>query len=278
MIYFFIGTTAQLVKMAPLLKGAQDRGLKYRYIDSGQHPAGSKRMLEMLNLPEPDKTLNQGEDLATIPTLCIWFFKLFFKCLFSPGWIRKELFPEPGTCLIHGDTVTTLLGALFARRVGVKVAHVEAGLRSWSYFQPFPEEIVRIICMHFSDLLFAPDDAAEANLKKMRVSAEIVNTGANTILDTLRLIAGTPVTVTVPAQPYALVSCHRFELIYNRKRMEWLVDAIAMMAAQLRVVFPVHAPTENRLRKYGLWAKLTNMPTCAIDVSSEIRRFCRVGA
>ncbi len=256
MIYFLIGTKAQLVKMAPLLRLVQEEGLTYRYIDSGQHPEGSRNILGLFSLREPDIWLNEGNDLATVPSLLGWFVKRCFRWTFNPGWIRKNLFPEPGICLIHGDTVTTLLGALFARRVGVKVAHVEAGLRSWSYLHPFPEEIIRVMCMHLSHLLFAPDETAAQNLKKMKVKAKVVQTGANTILDTIRMIRDIPVEVDVPSDPYLLLSCHRFELIYNRKRMEWLLDMIEMMAQEMMIVFPVHDPTKNRLVRYGLWDRL----------------------
>lgn len=264
MIYFFIGTKAQLVKMAPLLAQVRDKGLAYRYIDSGQHPEGSRNILKMFDLPEPDIWLNDGKDLATVSTLIWWFLKLCFKCIFSPSWIRNNIFPEPGVCLIHGDTVTTLVGAFFAKRVGIKVAHVEAGLRSWSYTQPFPEEIVRVMCMHLSDLLFAPDKTAEENLKKMKVRAKVVQTGANTILDTIRMIKDMPVDVEIPDKPYLLLSCHRFELIYSKKRMTWLLDTIEMMAEKMLVVFPIHDPTRNRLKQYGLWDRLEGMANVKI--------------
>lgn len=273
MIYFFIGTKAQMIKMAPLLKEARDRGVPYRYIDSGQHHEGCVKMLRMFDLPEPHVWLNRGSDLSTIPRLAGWFIKLLFKLVFNPGWIRRELFPEPGVCLVHGDTVTTMLGVLFARRVGVQVAHVESGLRSGSFLEPFPEELIRVVSMHLCNILFTPDDVSELNLRRMKVRGQIVPTRANTILDTIRMLEGRPVTVEIPKEPFVVVSCHRFELIYNRKRMLWMLEALELLARQYLVVVSVHEPTENRLRHYGLWDRLASMKNVKLIPPQDYANF-----
>ena len=260
MFYFFIGTKAQIIKMAPLLAEVSRRGLPYRYIDSGQHPEGSVAMLDVFGLPRPHLWLNEGGDLATIGSLVGWFTRLMARWAFSPARIRRELFPEPGVCLVHGDTVTTLLGALYARRAGIPVVHIESGLRSGSLREPFPEELIRVLVMRLGDVLVAPDATAEANLRRMRVKGTIINSGANTVLDTIRMTGSLASNVDIPTQPFVVVSCHRYELIYNQARMAWLMDALELVSRRYLVVFAVHEPTRLRLVQYGLWNRLASMP------------------
>ncbi len=87
--------------------------------------------------------------------------------------LRDHLFsPGPGLCIIHGDTPSTLLGLIMAKRVGKTVVHLEAGLRSFNLLRPFPEELIRIICMKLSDILFAPSDWSEGNLRNRSVQQQ----------------------------------------------------------------------------------------------------------
>ncbi len=260
MLYFFIGTKAQIIKMAPLLAEAASRRVPYRYIDSGQHYEGSLAMLKVFGLPAPHVWLNQQGDFSTVCGLVRWFARNMARWAFAPGWIRRELFPEPGVCLVHGDTVTTLMGAMFAKRVGIPVVHIESGLRSGSLREPFPEELIRVLVMRMGDILFAPDAEAEANLRRMKVKGTIVNSGANTVLDTIRMTAGLSAAVDIPKQPFVVVSCHRYELIYNQARLTWLLDAIELVSKRFMVVFAVHEPTRLRLVQYGLWERLAAMP------------------
>jgi UDP-N-acetylglucosamine 2-epimerase (non-hydrolysing) len=260
MLYFFIGTKAQIIKMAPLLAEAAARRVPYRYIDSGQHHEGSLAMLKVFGLPSPHVWLNREGDFATVGGLVAWFMRNMARWAFNPGWIRRELFPEPGVCLVHGDTVTTLMGALFARRAGIPVVHIESGLRSGSLREPFPEELIRVLVMRMGDVLFAPDAEAEANLRRMRVKGTIVNSRANTVLDTIWMTTALTPSVEVPTQPFVVVSCHRYELIYNRARLTWLLDAIELVSRRYLVVFAVHEPTRLRLVQYGLWSRLASMP------------------
>lgn len=260
MFYFFIGTKAQIIKMAPVLAETAARGIPYRYIDSGQHHEGSQAMLKVFGLPAPHVWLNRDGDFSTVGGLVSWFSRNMARWAFTPGWIRRELFPEPGVCLVHGDTVTTLMGALFAKRAGIPVVHIESGLRSGSLREPFPEELIRVLVMRMGEVLFAPDAEAEANLRRMKVKGTIVNSGANTVLDTIRMTAALTPAVDIPTQPFVVVSCHRYELIYNRARMVWLMDAIELVARRFLVVFAVHEPTRLRLVQYGLWDRLASMP------------------
>lgn len=257
MIHFFIGTKAQLIKMAPIIISLQKKSIPFRYIDSGQHANITRSLRQLFNLPDPDFSLRDNQkDISSIKQAISWYIHLWFSTYTNRAFLREQVFPGGGTCLIHGDTLSTLLGLQMARAAGLKVAHIEAGLRSHRLFDPFPEEFIRIFCMRRSDLLFAPSDTAYANLEKMKVDGEIFNIKGNTVLDTLRIIGTHSLSTPLPNKPFALVTCHRLETITSRKRLGQVVDLINRVAKDLNVVFVMHKPTKNYLDRFNIFRKL----------------------
>ena len=185
--------------------------------------------------------------------------------LFSKGFARKKLRNDvfanaDGYCLIHGDTASTLIAMWLAKRAGVKVAHVEAGLRSYKLLQPFPEEIVRLITMRGSDLLFAPSEWAQENLDKMGLSKKSIRLCANTSLEACQYSGAKRIDTGLGPEPYALVTTHRMENIFSRARLELLVETIEEISKRMRVVFVQHQPTIQRLREERLHARLEAVP------------------
>ena len=248
MIHVFLGTKAQYIKTAPLLRLMDERGVDYRLIDSGQHGALSVGLREELDVRDPDHVLGDGRDVDTIPQAAVWAAKLAAE-LASPRRLRREVFGgQGGVCVVHGDTPSTLLSALMARRAGLEVAHLEAGLRSKHLLHPFPEELIRVVVMRFADLLFAPDDEAVANLRRMKVKGEVVRLEANTVLEALRhdLRAAPP-----PGSGPAVVTMHRVENLNRSGRTVKLVETVERVAAERPVRFVVHGPTRETLRKGG---------------------------
>ena len=249
-IHFFIGTKAQFIKTAPLIIEARARRLAFRVIDSGQHSAMSATLRRVFNLPEPDVSLARGGDIASVTHALRWFAKLNARGFFDRRWLREQVFPGGGICVIHGDTLSTLLGLRLARRAGLRVAHVEAGLRSGHAFEPFPEELIRRWCMRRADVLFAPSDEAAANLAHAR--GEVINIHANTVVDALRLINAAP----AARAPFALATCHRIENISSRRRLAAIVALVNRSAQRMPTVFVLHEPTARALAQSGLCAKL----------------------
>ena len=258
MIYCFIGTKAQLIKMAPVMRELRRRHLPLRYIDSGQHAAITRELRRVFELPEPDVCLRDGaRDITSTREAIGWYLRLLWKSCADRAWLRREVFPEEGICLVHGDTLSTLLGLQMARSAGLKVAHVEAGLRSFHWFDPFPEELIRIFCMKRADLLFAPSAEAEANLQAMRLPGQVVRVEGNTVADALRWIESTTGSIT-PTDPFALATCHRLETIASRRRLRQVVELLNRVAATRSLVFVVHGPTRHYLRQFGLEAQLSS--------------------
>lgn len=252
-LHVFLGTKAQYIKTAPLLRLLDDRGVDYRLIDSGQHARISAAMRDELCVRRPDVVLGGTEDVTSIGGALTWSARIALR-LWSARRIRRDVFGgRGGVCVVHGDTPSTLLAALLARRAGLAVAHLEAGLRSHSLRHPFPEEAIRVAVMRLSHLLFAPDAAAVANLEAMRVRGRTVPLTGNTVVEALHH----SLQLQQPSHGPAVVTMHRVENLTNRRRVEQLVETVESMAAVMPVRFVLHGPTEETLARHGLRRRLT---------------------
>lgn len=256
-IHVFIGTKAQLIKMGPVMRELQARGIPYRFIHSGQHQETMQDLIANFGIRQPDVVLHAGRDITGIVQMLFWSLKILLRSLFRPEWLWSSR--EKGYVLNHGDTFSTLLGTLLARCHGHQAVHVESGLRSFNYFHPFPEEIVRVLTLRLSTLAYAPGDWAAANLRGRRL--QVVNTGQNTLLDSTRLHLGAPPKSGLrPDGHYGVVSIHRFENIFNHKRLAWIVNQLLECPPDRKLLFILHKPTRIRLEQAGLLARLEASP------------------
>lgn len=256
-VHFLIGTKAQLIKLAPVMNALSDMNIPYRMIDSGQHSEMTRSLRLSFSLKEPDVSLRTGRDISSIIHALIWSLSLSMTALFRREYLRKQVFPGGGICVVHGDTLSTLLGMLLAKSAGLKVAHLEAGLRSAHLFDPFPEELIRLLVMRHADLLLAPSELAFSNLLRMRLKGRCERICGNTVLDAIRKASFPPPGITLPKHfGYALVTCHRLETITNRARLTKVVDLINKIAKQMPVVFAIHQVTRGWLARYGQLERL----------------------
>lgn len=170
---------------------------------------------------------------------------------------------RPDWVLVYGDTNSTLAGGLAAAKLGIPLAHVEAGLRS--YNRQMPEEINRVLVDHLSTALFCPTDTAVANLRKEGLTHGVLNVGdimldasmyyreraqqRSTILEQLELSTGA----------YILVTCHRAENTDDPDRLEGIFRALDKLAEETAVVLPLHPRTRKALEAHGLNALLTRL-------------------
>jgi len=254
MIHVFVGTKAQLIKMAPIMQEMDHQSIHYNFIDAGQHAQLTPKIIEEFRLREPDVLLRrQTTNINTLVAAITWTVKNLMEIVFRRQRVYQEIFRgKQGICLIHGDTLTTLLSLFYAKRCGIKVAHVEAGLRSNHLFDPFPEEIIRLMAMRYSDVLFAPTKWAAENLQKMGYLQKTVIVGGNTAVDAVRYAVREANGRDRPHKPYVVASTHRVETIYSRSRLTMIVALLERIARDREVLFVVHEPTRRQLSRFGL--------------------------
>lgn len=257
MISVLLGTRAQLIKMAPVILELEKRDWKPNLILTGQHKETIDRLLADFGIRTKPLRLYEGREVSSIRRVVPWFFHCLWrlwresKTLFGTGDVAS-----PRVILVHGDTFSTVLGALAGRLTGQRVAHVESGLRSFNIWHPFPEELTRLAVFRLSDIAFCPDDWSLSNLKGYRLDA--VNTGGNTLLDALRiaLSASKPLPLEPPEPPFGVVSLHRFENIFKRERLIAILELIEESASRFPLVFVLHPATRQNLEKFGLFDRL----------------------
>ena len=247
MIHVFIGTKAQYIKLSPLLRLMRDSGVPHRLIDSGQHAELAALMRAELGVDDPDVRLGGDRDVDSVPQALRWTLGVA-RGLASGSRLRREVFAgRGGVCVVHGDTPTTLLSALMAKRAGLAVAHVEAGLRTHRWLHPFPEEIIRVAVGRLADVLFAPGPAAAANLDRAGVKGRVVVSSGNTVLESVRALSpGAGGGHGAGAGP-AVVTMHRVENLHRRARLRGLVDLVEGLARSGPVRWVMHGPTERAL-------------------------------
>jgi UDP-N-acetylglucosamine 2-epimerase (non-hydrolysing) len=270
MIHIFIGTKAQLIKMAPIMRVLQDRGHPYNFIYSGQHRDTVDDILANFAISKkPDITLYSGKDITGIAQMGKWAIDIVRK--YSSPAHKAELFQNDtnGIVLNHGDTFSTLLGSYLAKRHGLQSAHIESGLRSHNIFHPFPEELTRLATFRLSDYFFAPGMWALQNLASYQGIK--INTEHNTLCDALRYSAQH----THPGRGghYGLVSIHRFENIFFRKRLEQIVKLLIESDPSCPKLFILHKPTEKKLKEYGLYDQLAACPHIELHPRYDYFRF-----
>ena len=134
-------------------------------IASGQNDIESSRILTQMNR-KVDYALDRDTHITTGVQLIKWWFKIYIQAKHRIKKRFKDIDFKRSVMIVHGDTVSTVMGAFIGRRLKMEVAHVEAGLRSYHLFNPLPEEIDRIVTSMFSDVHFAPGDIPERNLAK----------------------------------------------------------------------------------------------------------------
>ena len=249
MFIVLVGTKAQLVKMAPVIKLMEQRKLPFNFVLTGQHTETLDDLITAFGIRRPDDVLvNHGESDTEI--------KLLRWLLAASRAATKRAYLKEGAkaILVHGDTLSTLFGALVGKRYSIPVVHIEAGLRSYNYFHPFPEEIIRVLVSRLSSIHYSPGKWACKNLEG--ISGIIVDTQENTLLDSLRNAIENISFADGGADDYAVVSMHRHENLSNRKRLAFLLEQIVQMSEAINVKFILHPVTRATLAKTGLIGKL----------------------
>lgn len=249
-----VGARPQFVKAAVvdrvLRPRIRDGLVRHTLVHTGQHHDAmmSDVFFEELRLPRPDVHLGiRGGSHGAMTGRMLEAIE------------AAILEDRPDHLLVYGDTNSTLAGAVAAAKLGVPVAHVEAGLRSFN--RAMPEEINRVLTDHSSDLLFAPTDVAVRNLAHEGIAGEHVVRCGDVMYDAVlhhRAMAEerSPILDTLGLEPggFILATVHRQENTDDPGRLAGIVEGLTRAAERIPVVLPLHPRTRDRLERHGLRA------------------------
>lgn len=238
-----VGARPQFVKAAVVSRALAAQGVAETLVHTGQHydAAMSGAFFEELGLPAPSHHLdiNGGTHGEMTGRMLTAIEAVLMKA--RPDWV-----------LIYGDTNSTLAGALAAAKLAIRVAHVEAGLRSFR--RTMPEEINRVAADHVSSLLLCPTETAIENLRREGIHAPAAVNVGDVMLDAIRAYA--PVAARrsrilerlgLRAREYALLTIHRAENTASPEALAELLAQVSLVGADVPVVFPIHPRTRALL-------------------------------
>lgn len=256
-IVFVAGTTAELIKVAPVMRALREAGRPFKLWSTSQHVTGVEQSLADLDVPSPDRYLIDEahrvhvSKSAQVP---VWALRLARSVATSRPELKADLVADghPGIVVVHGDTFSTVFGAALGRFLGAKVAHVEAGLRSGSALNPFPEELNRRVVGRLTTVHFAPTQREVDNLRAAKAPGEYILTGANTVVDALHSVDHTNLEGVDLPEHFGLVTLHRFELLRNSEEFSAIVRLLAKRSASHPLVMVLGHAEKDRLKELGL--------------------------
>lgn len=245
------GARPNFVKIAAILaamdrRSAQGGPLRPRLVHTGQHYDArmSGSFFEQLGLPEPDVNLEAGSGTQAEQAAAIMV-----------RYERLLLERRSDLCLVVGDVTSTMACAIAARKLGVPVAHVEAGIRSGD--RTMPEEINRLVTDSISDWFFTTSETANENLRREGTPLERIHFVGNTMIDTLlaNLDRLRPAAfwdaLALRSGDYVVATLHRPSNVDDPAHLARMLDAIAAAARGRTIVFPVHPRTARTLQALG---------------------------
>ena len=242
------GARPNFVKLAPVHRALTEAGrLEARIVHTGQHydRAMSEVFFDQLGIPEPDVHLEVGSGTHGRQTACI-----------LERYEAHLLASRPAATVVFGDVNSTVACSLAAVKLGVPVAHIEAGLRSFD--RSMPEEINRIMTDAVADLLLVTETSGVRNLRREGVADAKVRLVGNVMIDSLHAILpyaraeNAPGRLGLEPGRYGLVTLHRPSNVDDPPTLAALVELLQELAAELPLVFPIHPRTAASARAAGI--------------------------
>ncbi len=270
-IYIFIGTTAELIKLAPVIKKLKRGEINLKIITSGQNFVNFKELKPLTGVEAPYNALKYkpvNNSLGIYLRFSFWLLKALINNLLYFRNEFRELDRKNTFFIVHGDTISALLGAIIAKIFALKLVHIESGYRSFNFLEPFPEELCRYLVSHMADILFCPNDWC---LNNVRTSKAIkFSTGQNTVyescMNALKLKTSTKYLSSLKKNKFYLLIMHRQEHMLFKKQVtkKYLNLLIPYAKSNLKCVFVLHPLTENFLKAENLLDKIKKNPNIII--------------
>jgi UDP-N-acetylglucosamine 2-epimerase (non-hydrolysing) len=240
-----VGARPNFMKLAPVARALAARGrVNHVIVHTGQHsdPSMSGVFFNELGLPAPHHSLDVGSGSHAQQTATVMYRLEPLLQAIRPQWL-----------LVYGDVNSTVAAALTAVKLGIRVAHIEAGLRSRD--RAMPEEINRILTDHCADLLLAPSQDGVDNLRAENIPESSIKLVGNVMIDSL--CWALPKARDVEAhgayglngQDYAVVTLHRPSNVDDPAKLEAIMSVLAEVSRSLPTIFPVHPRTRRHLRR-----------------------------
>jgi UDP-N-acetylglucosamine 2-epimerase (non-hydrolysing) len=250
------GARPNFMKISPLMDAYKGHtGIQPVLVHTGQHydQKMSDLFFKELGIPEPDINLEVGSGSHAVQTA-----KVMEK--FEPVVLEHK----PDYVLVVGDVNSTIACALVATKLGVRVIHVEAGLRSFD--RTMPEELNRILTDSISDLLFVSEESGIVNLRKEGVAEDRIFFVGNVMIDTLmhhiRKARELPVLEQLKLQPkkYGLVTLHRPANVDSPEKFRSILEGLTYVSQSVSLLFAVHPRTRKNIQQFGLQDMLDKNP------------------
>jgi UDP-N-acetylglucosamine 2-epimerase (non-hydrolysing) len=242
-ILHVVGARPNFMKAAPVLHALRKRSaVQQTLVHTGQHYDAnmSDVFFSQLEIPLPDANLGVGSGTHAQQTAEI-------MSRFEPIVLERK----PDVVLVYGDVNSTVAAALVSAKLGIRVGHVEAGLRSFDW--SMPEEINRVVTDRLADLLFTPSEDGDRNLAQEGVPAEKIFRVGNVMIDSLVRVL--PAAMRCPRngfpKRYALVTLHRPSNVDDSTTLKSILQSLLEINEDLAVVFPVHPRTRQRIEEFG---------------------------
>ena len=238
-----VGARPNFMKAAPVTRALDSyKGIAQTLVHTGQHydRSMSEVFFSQLEMRAPDFNLGVGSGTHAQQTAAV-------MTALEPVLEQKR----PDLVVVYGDVNSTVAAALVCSKLGISVAHVEAGLRSGD--RSMPEEINRLITDQLADLLFTPSADADENLRREGINASKIHFVGNVMIDTLvRLLPRTENRLDPGVSgPYVLVTLHRPSNVDDLDWLRQLLEMLTDLSKHLSVIFPVHPRTRQRLQELG---------------------------
>ncbi len=242
-IAFIAGTRPNFIKIAPLLAEA-DRNPKLRnvFIHSGQHydTLMSDVFLKELGIRKPDHHIDSGSGSHAEQTA---------KIMLGLEEAFKKI--NPDLVVVVGDVNTTMAASLVSSKMLIKIAHVEAGLRSFD--RTMPEEINRLVTDQLSDFLFTTSPDSHINLENEGISKHKIFFTGNVMIDSLvKTMELKKIKVKPSSPPYCYLTLHRPSNVDDENTLRKILNTLAEISKKIKIVFPAHPRTIANIKKFKL--------------------------
>lgn len=259
-VILIAGARPNFIKIAPIWRELKSRNIETVILHTGQHydKNMSSIFFEEFGLPEPDINLGVGS-------------KPYSEQIVEIINSSKKVFEKekPDIIIVVGDVNSTLACTIVAKELGIKVAHIESGLRSFDW--RMTEEINRVITDRLSDILFTTENSANINLENEKIDKSHIHFVGNVMIDSLiqnknKAIEKSKILekLKIEKNTFGLLTLHRPETVDNKDDLVKALDIVNNVQSKIKLILPLHPRTKNSLKKFNLDHELENMKNLII--------------